>query len=329
MKVLIIKTSSLGDVIHMLPAISDALKAQPDIEIDWLVEESFAAIPAWHPAVRHVIPMAMRRWKRAWRQASTWQAIQQTRKRLKAEQYDLVVDAQGLLKSALWCAGLHSPCAGYDSHSAREPLASFFYDQKFSVARDQHAVDRNRQLLAKALGYALDEPAPDYGLQGLTERLSAPSLEIKRPFIMGLHGTSRADKLWPLASWQALAAEVAQKDLGLLLPWGNEEERTRAEAIAKGQPHVQVLPKLCLNALASLIGQSAAVVGVDTGLLHLAAALGKPGVALYTATPPELTGAWLDRAAAGQLLNFSTPDELGVASVVQAVDAAVDVTPAG
>jgi len=322
-KILIIKTSSLGDVIHLLPAISDAAKARPDLRIDWLVEESFVAIPAWHPAVQQVIPMAMRRWKRTWRQASTWQAIQQTRQRLKAESYELVIDAQGLLKSAGWCVGLKSPCAGYDRESAREPLAALFYDQKFNVAKAQHAVDRNRQLLAKAMGYALDEPAPDYGLQGLLDLLPAIRFETDQPFIMGLHGTSRADKLWPLSCWQALAVDLSAKNLGLMLPWGNEEERLRAEAIAEGNPLVKVLPRLDLNALARLIGQSVAVVGVDTGLLHLAAALGKPGAALYTATPPALTGAVLDRGAAGQLTNLSKPNELGVTSVVRAIEAAV------
>jgi heptosyltransferase I len=317
MKVLIVKTSSLGDVIHMLPAITDAVQARPNLQLDWLVEESFAAIPAWHPAVKQVIPVAMRRWKKSWRSRNTWHEIQQTRERLNRERYDLVIDTQGLVKSALWCGLIQASSAGYDRSSAREPLAAFFYDHRWRVAKQQHAIDRNRQLMAQVLGYALHDPLPDYGLQELAQRLPHPELALPPNTVMGLHGTSRADKLWPQDRWQVLAKELAARSLNLALPWGNVEEHARAQAIAVEHPNVQVLPKLGLNALACLIDQAVAVVGVDTGLLHLAAALGKPGVALYTATPPALTGAVSDRQARQPLQNMSTPTELLVESVLQ------------
>jgi heptosyltransferase-1 len=203
-------------------------------------------------------------------------------------------------------------------------LASFFYGRTVCVSRSQHAIDRNRQLMAQALGYAVGNPSPDYGLQGLAERLPDPGIVLSDRSVMGLHATSRADKLWPLACWQTLATELGAKNLDLVLPWGNADEQARAHAIAQGHHNVKVLPKLGLDALASLIARSAVVVGVDTGLLHLAAALGRPGVALYTATPPALTGAVSDRRASGQLHNFSTPSELAVSSVLSTLEAALN-----
>ena len=316
MNLLTIKTSSLGDVIHMLPALTDAVQALPQLHIDWLVEESFAAIPAWHPAVGNVITIAMRRWKKQWATCNTWREIGAVRGALRQQSYDLIIDSQGLIKSAVWTQMTPGPSAGYDRASAREPLASWFYDRKLSVPRQQHAIDRNRQLMARALGYTPDNPAPDYGLKNLATRL--PSLDIRLPFgcVVGLHGTSRADKLWPTAHWIALAQALAKEERHLVLPWGNEEERQRAEDIAHHCSHVVVLPKLGLDALAVLIDQAQAVVGVDTGLLHLAAALGKPGLALYTATPPALTGAISDRHASLPLRNLSLPSELQAHAVI-------------
>ena len=310
MNLLTIKTSSLGDVIHMLPAVTDAAKALPDLHIDWLVEESFAAIPAWHPAIAQVIPVAMRRWKKKWTACRTWQEIGAVRNTLRQRHYDLVIDSQGLVKSALWTPWASGPSAGYDRASAREPLASLFYDRTLTVPRQQHAIDRNRQLMAQSLGYTLDNPAPDYGLRGLAARLPCVDIRLPARSVMGLHGTSRADKLWPTNHWIALAQALAQDQRHLVLPWGSDEERLRAEDIARHASHVLVLPRLGLDALASLIDQAQAVVGVDTGLLHLAAALGKPGLALYTATPPALTGAVSDRHATLPLRNLSSPTDL-------------------
>lgn len=315
MNLLLIKTSSLGDVIHMLPALTDAAVAVPDIRIDWLVEQSFAAIPAWHACVDRVIPIAMRRWKKELTSCSTWQDIGLARGTLKTRNYDLILDSQGLLKSAMWSCMAKGPTAGYDRHSIREPLASYFYDRRLKVSRHQHAIDRNRQLMAKALGYAFTETAPNYGLQGLSSRLKGIDSSLPMQAVVGLHGTSRADKLWPVEAWILLSKALASMDHSLILPWGNDEEYQRAQHIARNSSNVHVLPRLGLDELACILDQSRAVVGVDTGLLHLAAALGKPGVALYTATPPELTGAVSDRSAHLPLRNLSMPNELQPAEV--------------
>lgn len=315
-RLLVVKTSSLGDVIHMLPALSDAAQALPQLQADWLVEAPLAAIPAWHPAVRQVIPLAMRRWKRQWTQAAAWREVAAVRARLRDLPCDVVVDAQGLVKSALWVRMASGTRCGYDRASAREPLAALFYDRHFGVPRALHAIERNRRLLAQALGYRVPPGAPDYGLRGLGERLRAqPAVAAALPLLparygVGLHGTSRADKEWPQAHWVALAQALASAGCPLVLPWGNDREQQRAQQIAQAAPGTQVLPALGLDAMACVLDRSTVVVGVDTGLMHLAAALGKPGLALYTATRPALTGAISDRHAPAALRNREAPDDL-------------------
>ena len=316
MKLLIVKTSSLGDVIHMLPALTDAVRARPGLEVDWLVEEGFAAIPAWHPAVKRVIPIAMRRWKKRWTAADTWREIGAAKASLKATDYDLVVDSQGLLKSALWTRVARGARCGYDAASAREPIAARFYDRRYAVAREMHAVERNRRLLAQALGYALDDPRPDYGLTGLAARLPAPGVALPERYVVGLHGTSRADKEWPVADWKRLGQALIQAGRPLVLPWGNETEKRRADDIAAAVPGTVVLPRLGLDALAVIIDRADAVVGVDTGLMHLAAGLGKPGLALYTATRPALTGVVPDRHSISSMENRETAAELAPEAVI-------------
>lgn len=317
MKLLIVKTSSLGDVIHMLPAVTDAARARPGLVVDWLVEESFAAIPAWHPAVRRVLPIAMRRWKKQWTATATWRQMAAARTSLKAESYDLVVDAQGLLKSALWTRAARGVRCGYDADSAREPVVARFYERRFAVSRELHAIERNRRLLAQALGYELDDLRPDYGLSGLAARLPAPAVALPARYVVGLHGTSRADKEWPVERWKLLAAALLEAGRPLVLPWGNEAEKQRAEGIAAAVPGSLVLPRLGLDALAVLIDRADAVVGVDTGLMHLAAGLGKPGLALYTATRPALTGVVPDRHSVSSMENRETPAELAAEAVIR------------
>ncbi|TBU95723.1 lipopolysaccharide heptosyltransferase I [Stutzerimonas kirkiae] len=287
MRVLLVKTSSLGDVIHTLPALTDAQRAIPGIRFDWVVEEGFAEIPAWHPAVGQVIPVAIRRWRkhpfRAWRNGE-WRAF---KARLREQRYDLVIDAQGLLKSAWLTRYVQAPVAGLDAASAREPLAARFYDRRYQVSREQHALERVRQLFAQALGYALPATQADYGLD--RGRLEIPAGE---PYLLFLHGTTWASKHWPEADWRALAERMAQQGWAVRLPWGNEMEKARAERIAAGLARVEVLPKLNLAGVAGAIAGARACVAVDTGLGHLAAALDVPCVSLYGPTLPGRVGAY-------------------------------------
>jgi heptosyltransferase-1 len=285
-KLLIVKTSSLGDVIHNLPIISDIRAHHADIEIDWLVESSFSDIPQLHPHVNEVIPVAIRQWRKALFNQQTWQQIETLKQTLAAKNYDLVLDSQGLLKSALLSKLTRGQKHGYDRHSIREPLASLFYDVKHPVSRQQHAVARNRQLAAATFAYAMPSQLPDYGLKVST----AIAVQLPMPYIVGLHGTSRDSKLWETASWIALGQELARRHTQLVLPWSNDAELKRAEFIASKLQNVTVLPKLSIHQLALAIKQAQAAIGVDTGLSHLAAALDVPTVALYTDTDPGLTG---------------------------------------
>ena len=229
MKVLLVKTSSLGDVVHTLPALTDAQRALPGIQFDWVVEEGFAEIPAWHPAVAQVIPVAIRRWRKHpinTLRSGEWRRF---KARLRESRYDLVIDAQGLLKSAWLTRYVKAPVAGLDHDSAREPLATRFYDRCYAVPREQHALERVRQLFAQALGYPLPQDVADYGLN--REQMAAPS---DQPYLLFLHGTTWPSKHWPETYWRELAERMSAFGWAIRLPWGNAEEKARAERIVSG-----------------------------------------------------------------------------------------------
>lgn len=286
MRVLIIKTSSLGDVFHALPALSDARDAIPGLRVDWVVEEAFAEIPTWHPAVDKVIPVAWRRWRRNLGSAATWREMAAFRRRLRGQRYDLILDAQGLIKSAVIARLAKGTRCGLDRSSAREPLASRAYQQRISVAKGEHAIFRLRKLFAACLGYALPDSPIHYGID--SGRWPAPALA--RPYVVFLHGSTWDTKLWPEEYWMELCGIAAAAGDAVLLPWGNTEERLRAERIAAHHDHAHVLDKLSLSDMAGLLAYAKAVIGVDTGLSHVAAALDVPTVALYGATDAKLTG---------------------------------------
>lgn len=288
-RLLIVKTSSLGDVIHNLPILADIRAHVPDMQFDWVVEESFAEIPMMHPAITSVIPVAIRRWRHNLLSPNVWREMSDFRKRLRATRYDYVLDTQGLLKSALIASAAKGPTHGQDRHSARESLAALLYRQVHAVPRGQHAVARNRKLAALALGYAGPETPPDYGIRAQPVQLPIP---LPSSYVVGLHATSRDEKLWPTENWIALGRQLFSEGLQLLLPWGNEQEFVRAKSIAAEVPHAIVLPRLTLKELASILTGARGVIGVDTGLVHLAVALNVPTVALYIHSDHSLTGAY-------------------------------------
>lgn len=285
-RILLVKTSSLGDVIHNCPVVADIRRHFPDALIDWVVEESFADIPRLHSGVNQVYTVAFRRWRKQILNPQIWSEIKHFKQIIAQQQYDAVIDSQGLLKSALitWLA--NGTKYGYDKQSIREAIASRFYDNTYAISYQQHAVTRNRTLVALSLGYAPPSNAPDYGLQAKSDL----SFLLKKPFIIALHGTSRDSKLWPIEHWIELGKTLKNQQLNLLLPWSNSAELSRAEQIANTLENVVVLPKLSITELASVISQAKAAIGVDTGLSHLAAALNIPTIALYTDTNPALTG---------------------------------------
>lgn len=279
----------MGDVLHTLPALTDMQKAISDLQVDWVVEENFSEIPAWHGAVRKVIPVAIRRWRKNLCQRSTWQEWQDFLYELKSEKYDAIIDAQGLIKSAvLVTRQAQGRKFGYDSLSARERFSSLFYDETFNIPYQQHAVERIRKLCAKSLGYALPKEKGDYAIA----RHFAKNSPKMTAYIMLIHATTRADKHWKEEYWGELIETLSKQQLEVRLAWGNQAEKERAERLAKAANNVRVLPKMTLSDLAAEIEGAEAVVSVDTGLSHLAAALDKPNVILYGATDPALIGAY-------------------------------------
>ena len=281
--ILVIKTSSLGDVVHHMPAVTDARKAHPDATFSWLVEEAFAPLVRLHPAIDTVIPVASRRWRKSLYAPATIAEIRASFRDIRAQRYDEIVDTQGLLRTAILTRAARGMRHGYDASSVREPLASLFYDVRHRVERDMHAVERNRILSGLALGYAPDE-APDFGLD--RARIGKDSTS---RYGLLLHATARREKQWPDADWIAFAKLFAQR-FELLLPWGTEAERARSEYIAAAVPGARVPDRAPLDQIAKLIAGAQFVVGVDTGLLHLAAALGVPVVAIFAGSKPALTG---------------------------------------
>jgi heptosyltransferase I len=276
--ILFVKTSSLGDVVHNGPAVSDAARALPGVRIDWVVEEPFAGIAALHRDVRRVIPVAVRRWRAApWRPA-VWSEIGAWRRALQTERYDAVIDTQSLLKSALMSKAAVGTRHGLDRASAREWLAPSFYDVRHAVPRGLHAMERNRRLAAVSLGYSL-QGSIEYGLR-------APAAE-KSGYVVLLTMTSRADKLWPEERWIELARELRAP---AMLPWGSEEERDRAQRIGAATGGTVMPKRLSAEELARLFAAAARVVGLDTGLTHFAAALGTPTIGIYCGSDPALTG---------------------------------------
>ncbi|EOV6168535.1 TPA: lipopolysaccharide heptosyltransferase RfaC [Citrobacter freundii] len=290
MRVLIVKTSSMGDVLHTLPALTDAQQAIPGIQFDWVVEEGFAQIPSWHAAVDRVIPVAIRRWRKAWFSAPIKAERKAFRDAVRLQQYDAIIDAQGLVKSAALVTRLARGVKhGMDWSTAREPLASLFYNRKHHIAKQQHAVERTRELFAKSLGYAKPQSQGDYAIaQHFVNECNADTGQ----YAVFLHATTRDDKHWPEANWRELIELLNNTGIRIKLPWGAPHEEERAKRLAEGFPYVDVLPRMSLEEVARILAGAKFVVSVDTGLSHLTAALDRPNITLYGPTDPGLIGGY-------------------------------------
>ncbi|MGI9322891.1 MAG: lipopolysaccharide heptosyltransferase I [Pseudomonadales bacterium] len=321
MKLLLVKTSSLGDLVHAMPAITEAAREVPNLTVDWVVEENLAPVARLHPNVRRVIPVAIRRWRRSafsnpLHNVREFSAFKQE---VQQEDYDLIIDSQGLLKSAAVARFAKGKIHGFNRHSTRESLASNFYHQTHNVPPNQHAALRQKALFAAALNY---KPTPnlDYGLtQPNNPSQTNISLEGDSPLegesakqgrepavepvgalaqtntIVLLHGTTWPSKEWPEANWQSLATLICKAGYTPVIPAGNPNETERAERIqaacqSQDQTQSQVLSMRPLEDVIHAITNAAGLVSVDTGLGHLAAALGLPLTAIYGATDPSLTG---------------------------------------
>ncbi|MDE2402201.1 MAG: lipopolysaccharide heptosyltransferase I [Burkholderiales bacterium] len=312
MRVLIIKTSSMGDVVHALPAISDMAQAIPGIQIDWLVEKSFAAMPQQHRAVQRVITLQWRKWRKSLRTPETQAAIRGWLAEMRQQRYDLIIDLQGLLKSAAFACFAQGPRAGYDWHSIREPLASLFYSRKGQVARNLHAVDRCRQLAAQVLNYSLPATPPDFGLQASAEAWTpGPG-----PFAALIPCASRPEKLWPQADWIAMAKRLRERGLNVAVMWGSPQEEERAREIAQAVGG-NVPPFLSVAQVGDTLAHASLVIGLDTGMTHLAAAHGRPTLGIYCDHEPGLAGV----TGPGQVLSLGGKGHVPtLAAVLQAMN---------
>lgn len=293
--ILVVRPSSLGDVVHALALVADARAAHPGLAVDWVAEEAFVDLPALCPGVRSVLPLGLRRWKRAPLAPSSWRELAAFRARLRSERYDAVLDLQEQVKGGIVARMARGTRHGFDRASIREPLATLFDDVHHPVPRGLHFATRCRRLAAAALGHDASGP-PTWDL-----RAPLPPDLPTAPFVVAVHATSRASKLWPEAQWRALLQRFAADGLGVMLPWGSDDERQRSERLAAGVPGARVPPRQGLAALAGLLSRAALVVGVDTGLVHLAAALRTPTLALFTATDPAGAGVALAGAHARDL----------------------------
>lgn len=292
-KILVIKSSSMGDVVHALPVACDIKRAMPDCRLHWVVEESFSDIVTLSPFVDKYVTTAFRRWRRSFLKRDTRKEIGEVRRELADEHYDIVIDLQGLMRSALVARWTGAESVGYSRDTIREPLASYLYTRTERVPESLRPIRRYRTMAARVLGYEIDAEHPVYGLRveaevpmGVTGRYAALAVN-----------TSRAEKLWPQSRWIEVAQALRQ-DAGLqsVLFWGSDEERRRVEEIASAVAGAVVMPRSSIRALAEAIAGAECLVGVDTGFTHLGAALGVPSVGVIVGTSAELFSLVSERA---------------------------------
>lgn len=289
MRILLVKLTSMGDLIHALPAITDASHFVPGIRFDWVVDKNFSDVAQWHPSVNKIITTRHRYWRKNLRESLRNGEIKQFYHSLRSENYDGVIDAQSSLKSALVTYLSKGMRHGLDADSASEgKLASLAYQKTYLIPKDMHAIQRLRLLFSQALNYPCPSTFPDYGIN----QYAFPSLKfaIAEPYLVFVHNASWASKLWPEQHWRSLIEIAGREGLRVVLPWGNIQEKVRAERISENFSHAQVLPFCSLSEQARILLDSSGAICSDTGLSHLAAALNVPAVTLYGSTDSRLIG---------------------------------------
>ena len=283
--VLVVRPSSLGDVVYALALVSDIALHCPGLPIDWVAEDAFVDLVRLDPRIRNVVPLALRRWRHAPLARATWRDMAAFRRALRQERYDAILNLQEQVKGAVvsWFAkGIRH---GLDRANIREPIATLVDHVHHPVSRDLHIIDRCRGIAAAALGYSANGP-PRWHFEPPSTTPAMPA----GPFALAFHATSRADKEWPEDHWRGLVTHFARAGVVTLLPWGNADEHARSRRLADGSEGAVVPPRQSLPELATLARNAEIVVGVDTGLTHLAAALGTSTVAIFTSTDPRLAG---------------------------------------
>lgn len=297
MRVLIIKLTSMGDLMHAFPALTDAVRHIPNIRFDWVVDESFAEVPMWHPAVERVMTTAHRRWRKTLIRTIKQGEFSEFYQTLNKDDYDVVVDLQSNLKSAFVSWLRRGQVAGYDKQTCREKPAHWAYGQHYSIPLKQHAIERQRQLFSHIFGYDYPSTSPDYGVD-LTPCKAPKSVSwdggrqcvLPEKYVVFVHNASWPTKLWSVERWKELRNQVVAAGYQVLLPCGSDAEYLRAQEIADGCEAAIALPKMCLNDMAGIMKQAQAAVCSDTGLAHMAAVTSTPAITLYAVTDTLLIG---------------------------------------
>lgn len=324
LKILIVRVSSLGDVVHNMPMLADIARHHPHAQVNWVVEEAYTDLVRLNSHVREIIPIALRRWRRGLASAATRAEIGMFYRQLRRESYDLVFDTQGLLKTGvvmrmarLAAGGRRIGLGNATAGSGYEPLSRLFHTHSVRVGRHTHAVLRARLVAADALGYRIDSPA-DFGLRAPASADGAHPIWLPpEPYAVFFHATARAQKQWPAAHWVRIAQMLAARGMPVLLPWGSDAERHAAQQLAAQMPNARVLPRLSMMEAVLLAQRAALAIGVDTGLTHIAAAYRRPTIELYCDSPRWKTeGNW-----APQIINLG---DCGAAPTVEEVEAALE-----
>jgi heptosyltransferase-1 len=280
-RILLVRLSSLGDVLHSFPAATDIRRALPEAVLDWAVEEAYVPLVRMHPGVTRAIPFALRRWRTQWFRPQAWRELAAFRAALREHPYDAILDTQGLLKSALVAKLARGPVYGFGLGTAREQFATRCYDTTYEFDPAVHKIERYRAVAARALGY-VRRPDVEYGIVAPP----APAYAPREPYCVMLHSTARAAKLWTEAAWIDVARTLESRGILCVFPWGAEDERARSNRLAGALARGVVPPGMSIEEAAGLVGHAAAVIGVDTGLMHLAAALGVPVVGVFCDSEP-------------------------------------------
>ncbi len=288
MRVLIIKLTSMGDLIHALPALTDAAKKIPNIEFDWVVDENFSEVPLWHPKVKSVITTNHRSWKKNIFSTSLINELKSIKSTLNNTNYDAVIDMQNNLKSAAVSFLVKNSVHGLDKDSAREYPSHLAYRFKHKISKKNHAISRQRQLLALSLNYEFDAKNIDYGIHN--ENFETPNLELPNKYLFLVHNASWPTKMWSISRWQEMIKLINSEGYTAILPSGSIEEFKRAQEIASISTEALAMPTQSLNRTAYIIENAVGCICSDTGLAHLSALLGKPSVTLYSVTNEKLIG---------------------------------------
>jgi heptosyltransferase I len=297
MNILLVRVSSLGDVLHNMPIVADIRRHFPAANIDWVVEEGYVSLVRLNRDVRHVIPFALRRWRKNLGDKAVRAEVKAFFGRLREVEYDYVFDTQGLLKTGVIMGaarvrkgGQKVGLANGSEGSGYEGISRIFHTKSIPLDPRTHAVARGRLVVGAALGYAVDTPA-DFGLPEVAPDEPRPEWMPAEPYAVYFHGTARDAKKWAPANWIELGRELAP--MTILLPWGSPKEKAEAEALAAGIPNARVLPKLSMADAVMLARRATLAVGVDTGLTHIAAAFSRPVVEIYCDSPRWKTeGNW-------------------------------------